>query len=161
MNEKDECYTPEFYELVTADGKRYLSYHCFKCNKKHLIRTSQKEIARIRASFRIVTSRKGRMDDEMLILHCGKGKVPNIETDGIHIVITPNSIIPKRERDMIRKRIDRIVKFLPRIYYDNEEITTTEKMINQRIEKMNDQEQRIIKAREQMKKDLENLKRID
>jgi len=157
MNEHE--YTPEFYELVTADGKRYLSYHCFSCNCKHLIRSTANEIARIRASLRMVE--KAWQQDEVLILHCGKKKIPKYEGDGILIVITPKTIIPKREADKIRKRIARIIEELPYVYYDNEEITSTEKMILDKVLKFENLEEKISKAKKELKKDLEKLKRID
>ena len=152
-------YYPEFFELVTGDGKRYLSYHCFTCNCKHLIRSTADEIKRIRASFRMVN--KAWQEDEVLILHCDRKELPLIEHDGIQITISPKSKIPKSEGDMIRKRIKRIVEQMPFVYYDNEEITSTEKMILERIAKFENLEERIGKAKVQMKEDLNRLKRID
>ena len=155
MNNLDE-YHPEFYELVTMYGKRYLSYHCFKCNKKHLIKTTAKEIARVRSAWRIVK----KHNSDILILHCGKGEIPEIRNDGISMVIVPQSIISKSERDSIRKRIKRIIERLPFVAYKDSEITSTEALLKERIEKMENWKERMENAKKQMESDLEYLKRV-
>lgn len=144
-------YHPEFYEVVTEDGKRYLSYTCFNCNNFHLIRTTSKEISKIRASFRIVQ----KHNDDQLILHCGKGKIPEFDGDGIQIVLTPKTTIPKTERDKLRKKLKRMIERIPAIYLSEHEIASTQTILTQRIEKIGEMEGKMKEAKEQMEKDLE------
>lgn len=151
-----EDYVPEFYELNTADGRRFLSYRCFKCNNNHLIRTTSKEISKIRASFRIV--KKNR--DDRLLLHCGKGEAPDYDGDGIQIVLMPKSAIPKPERDKLRKKINRIIAKMPQVYFSDSDLISTETLINQRLEYMENMEIKLADAKVKMEEDLKKLKKV-
>lgn len=153
--EKAEDYTPDFYEVVTADGKRYLSYPCFKCNKNHLIRTTSKEISKIRASFRIVQ----KHNDDQLILHCGKGKIPEFDGDGIQIALTPKTTIPKPERDKLRKKLIRMVEKVPHVLLSDHEIASTRTILEQRIDTLSNMEIKLKVAKKDMEEDLKLIKK--
>ncbi len=154
-----EDYVPEFYELITEDGRRFLSYRCFKCNKNHLIRTTSKEISKIRASYRIVNKNKNQ--DDRLLLHCGKGETPDYDGDGIQIVLTPKSAITKPERDKLRKRIERIKQQIPQVYLSSSEIISAEKMITDKLKRYDQFAEQLIEAKEELNESLEKLKKVN
>jgi len=137
MNIRD--YNPNFNELVTMEGKRYLQYHCFNCNKPHLIVSSAKENARLRSAWNMVK----KSPNDFLVLYCDKGKPPQYDGDGIMIAISPTNQITKQDRDMIRKRINRILDRNPFVRYMEDEIKKAEQVIQERIDKMKQYKVRI------------------
>ena len=148
-------YHPEFYEVVTEDGKRYLSYRCFTHNKFHLIRTIAKEISKIRSAFRLVNKRT----EDNLILHCGKGEIPNFDGDGFQIKITPTQSIPKPERDKLRKKLKLMVEKIPHVLLSDHEIASTRTILEQRIDKLAIMEIKLKQSKKEMEEDLKLIKK--
>ena len=150
-------YDPDFNELVTRDGKRYLSYNCFCCNKKHLIISSAKENARIRSAWRMVS----KSYEDKLVLYCAKGKKPDYDGDGILIAITPTNQISKQDRDKIRKQIQRILDRNPYVRYMEEEIKNAEQILQERIDKMKSYGVRIEETLADLRRGLKKIKEGD
>lgn len=148
-------YYPEFYEVVTEDGKRYLSYSCFTHNKFHLIRTTAKEISKIRSAFRLVHKRT----EDHLILSCVKGEIPKFDGDGFQIRITPTQSIPKPERDKLRKKLNRMVEKIPHVLLSDHEIASTRTILEQRIGTLSDMEIKLKVAKKDMEEDLKLIKK--
>ena len=151
-------YDPDFNELVTREGKRFLSYNCFTCNKKHLIVSSSKENGRIRSAWKMIDKSN---NDDVLILHCAKGKTPDYDGNGIIIVINPTNQITKQDRDKIRKRIQRILERNPYVRYMEEEIKNAEQVLLERIEKMKSYKERIDDSLIDLKSGLNEIRKVE
>lgn len=151
-------YDPDFNELVTREGKRFLSYHCFTCNKKHLIISSAKENARIRSAWKMI---KKSNNDDVLILHCANGKPPKYEGNGIMIAISPTNQITKQDRDKIRKQIQRILVRNPYVRYMEDEIKNAEQVLQERIEKMKSYKDRIDDSLISLKSGLKEIRKVE